>query len=315
MKRHGKLYEQVWSIENLRLALYKAQKGKKKQRSVIRFMQKEEENLLILQNELRDKTYKTSPYTTFTLVQEKVRLIHRLPFRDRICHHAIANIIIPILYPTLTADTYSCIPDRGIHKASYKLRRALQNPNNKYVLKFDIRKYYPNVKNEILKVLLRRKIKDKDLLWLMDEIVDSAIGLPLGNYLSQVFANLYLNNFAHWLKEQKNIEELFIYMDDVVILAETKEELHILFKEIEIYLADKLQLQIKPDWRVFPIELGIDFVGYVHFRTHVRLRKRIKKRFAKMLRYRYRKESIASYNGWITHCDGKNLKSKLLKQL
>lgn len=312
MKRHGNLYEKVWSIDNLRIALQKARKGKKKQRSVRRFMEKEEENLLRLQNMLRDKTYKTSPYTTFTLVQEKARFIHRLPFIDRVCHHAIANIITPIFYPMFTSDTYSCIPGRGIHKASYSLREALKNPNHNYVLKFDIRKYYPNVKHEILKQLVRRKIKDKDLLWLLDEIIDSAEGLPIGNYLSQIFANLYLNGFDHFLKEQKKISDCYRYMDDVVILGETKSELHILFKEIEFYLQDKLQLQIKPDWRVFPVELGTNFVGYVHFKTHVLLRPRIKRRFARMLAKRYRKGSISAYNGWVSHCNGKHLMKKLL---
>lgn len=103
-------------------------------------------------------------------------------------------------------------------------------------------------------------------------------------------------------------------MDDIVILAETKQELHALFKEIETYLGGKLQLQIKPNWRVFPVELGIDFCGYVHYPTHTRLRKRIKKRFAKMLAKRYRKLSVPSYIGWCKHSDSKNLIRKLLNQ-
>ncbi len=321
MKRHGNIYERVWSIENLRLALYNAQKGKKKQRSVKRFLEKEEENLLILQNELRDKAYKTSPYTTFILKQEKVRKIHRLPFRDRVCHHAIAQIVIPILYPTFTADTYSCIPLRGIHKCSYNLRKALQNPNNKYVLKFDVRKYYESINHSILKTLLRRKIKDNAVLWLLDEVIDSirgggesAIGIPIGNYCSQIFANLYLSGFDHWIKEAKKVGEYMRYMDDIVVLAETKQELHQLFKEIELYLNSKLQLSIKPNWRVFPVELGIDMVGYVHYKDYTGLRKRIKQRFARMMRRRYRKESFASYAGWTSHCDAKNLIKKLLNQ-
>lgn len=176
MKRKGNLYDKVWSIDNLRLALYNARKGKKRQRSVIRFMEKEEENLLLLQNELRDKTYRTSPYTTFVLVQDKVRNIHRLPFRDRVCHHAIAAILTPILYPTFTADTYSSIPGRGVHSCSYKLRAALKNPMNKYVLKLDVKKYYENINHSVLKMFIRRKIKDNDFLWLLDEIISSVGG-------------------------------------------------------------------------------------------------------------------------------------------
>jgi hypothetical protein len=183
-----------------------------------------------------------------------------------------------------------------------------------YVLKFDVRKYYPSVDHAILKELIRRKIKDPEMLWLLFGIVDSAPGLPIGNYLSQNLANLYLTPFDHWLKEKKRIKYCFRYMDDVVILGATKQELHALMVEILDYLGSFLKLEIKPNWRVYPIELGTDFGGYVHFRYHTRIRKRIKKSFAKMLMTRPRKQSISAYGGWLKHCDGKHLMKTLIRQ-
>jgi RNA-directed DNA polymerase len=130
---------------------------------------------------------------------------YRLPyFPDRITHHAVMNILEPIFMQLFTSDTYSCIKKRGIHAAALAVKKALRNePATRYCLKLDIKKFYPNIDHQVLKHLLRRKFKDEDLLWLLDEIIDSAPGLPIGNYLSQYFANFYLTYFDHWIKKQK----------------------------------------------------------------------------------------------------------------
>ncbi|MNR07043.1 reverse transcriptase [compost metagenome] len=177
----------------------------------------------------------------------------------------------------------------------------------------DIVKFYPNVDHDILKALLRKKFKDNDLLWLLDEIIDSADGLPIGNYLSQYFANFYLTYFDHWIKEQKGVKYYFRYADDIVILSNNKPHLHEILFDIKQYLSTNLKLQVKGNYQVFPVEArGIDFVGYKFYHTHTLLRKSIKKRFAKAVSKTKNKAIIAAYNGWAKHCDSKHLLKKLL---
>jgi RNA-directed DNA polymerase len=314
MKRINNLFKQVYSMENLRLADMRARKGKSKQYGVIQHDKNREQNLFSLHEMLRTKTYKTSEYTTFKIYEPKEREIFRLPyFPDRITHHAVMNVLESVFVSTFTADTYSCIKGRGIHGAFYKLRKALLDQDGTaYCLKLDIKKFYPNVNHDILKQLLRRKIKDTDMLWLLDEIIDSTEGLPIGNYLSQYLANFYLTYFDHWLKEEKSVKYYFRYADDIVILSSNKPELHKLLTEIRQYLEIKLDLTVKENYQVFPVAArGIDFIGYVFYHSHVLLRKGIKKNFARMMAKRRNKASIASYNGWASHCNSKHLMKKL----
>ncbi len=317
MKRIGNLYERIYSIDNLKLADAIARKGKSSQPGVIKHDQTREANIVHLHEMLKSKTYKTSEYTTFTIFEPKERLIFRLPYYpDRITHHAVMNVLESIFVSTFTADTYSCIKGKGIHAAANAVKMALQDVDaTKYCLKLDVKKFYPSVDHEILKQLLRRKIKDNDLLWLLDEIIDSTDGLPIGNYLSQYFANFYLCYFDHWMKEQKRVKYYFRYADDIVILASNKPHLHQLLGEIRNYLRENLKLTIKDNYQVFPVSArGIDFVGYVFFHTHTLLRKSIKQNFARMLKKRRNAQSIASYNGWAVHCNSKNLMKKLLNE-
>jgi retron-type reverse transcriptase len=299
----------------LQLADKKAQKGKASQYGVQMHNKNRESNITLLHEILKTKTYKTSEYKTFIIHEPKERKVYSLPyFPDRIVHHAIMNILEPIFLSVFTADTYSCIKDRGIHAAAYGVKSALKDiPETKYCLKLDVKKFYPSVDHEILKVLLRRKIKDRDLLWLLDEIIDSTNGLPIGNYLSQYFANFYLTYFDHWLKEVKGVRYYFRYTDDLVILSGSKTYLHGLLSEIREYLDVELKLTVKGNYQVFPVaSRGIDFVGYCFYHTHVGLRKSIKQNFARMLAKRRNRASIASYFGWAVHCDSKHLLKKLL---
>jgi retron-type reverse transcriptase len=150
------------------------------------------------------------------------------------------------------------------------------------------------------------------LLWLLDEIIDSAPGLPIGNYLSQYLANFYLTYFDHWLKEEKRVKYYYRYADDVVILSGNKRELHQLLEDIKLYL-EELKLEVKENHQVFPVARGIDYVGYVFYHTHIRLRKQIKKNFARKISRNPTHASTASYLGWLSHCNGKHLTKKLLK--
>lgn len=317
MKRVGNLYQQVCDINNLYKADSLAQRGKAKQYGVTVHNRQQDENLYALQNMLLDKTYKTSAYTVFKVFEPKEREVYRLPyFPDRITHYAVLNVLEPVFMSVFTADTYSSIKGKGIHAALKGVRKALNDTENtEYCLKFDITKFYPSVDHDILKALLRKKFKDKDLLWLLDEIIDSAPGLPIGNYLSQFFANFYLTYFDHWLKESKGVKYYFRYADDIVILSKSKSDLHQLLSECRDYLSINLRLQIKSNYQVFPVKArGIDFVGYKCFHTHTLLRKSIKKRFAKAVKAGKGKNSVDSYKGWAIHADSKNLIKKLLDE-
>lgn len=315
MKRIGNIYHKITDLDNLRLADQKARKGKTNTHGVKLFDRNPEGNLMLLQESLINNSYKTSQYDVFTVYEPKERLVYRLPyFPDRITHHAIMNVLEPIFVANFTVDTYSCIKGKGIHACANAVKQALKDvPSTTYCLKLDIKKFYPSINHQILKALLRRKFKDNDLLWLLDEIIDSAPGLPIGNYLSQYLANFYLSYFDHWIKEQKRVKYYFRYADDLVILASSKPYLHELFNDIEAYFKTHLKLNIKGNYQVFPVSArGIDFIGYKFYHTHTLLRKQIKKNFAKMLKNNPNEASIASYKGWSKHCDSKHLIKTLL---
>ena len=317
MKRLNMLFEKIASIENLELADQKARKGKKDQYGIKLHDRNQAANIQALHEMLVNRTYKTSPYTTFKIYEPKEREIFRLPyFPDRITHHAVMNILEPIFISSFTADTYSCIKGRGIHAAANGVKKALRDTQGtQYCLKLDIRKFYPSIHHGVLKGLLRRKFKDDGLLWLLDEIIDSVQGLPIGNYLSQYFANFYLTYFDHWLKEEKNVRYYFRYCDDLVILSSDKSHLHGLLADIRAYLAEELKLTIKDNYQVFPVPArGIDFVGYKFFHTHTLLRKSIKKNFARKVARSKALPSIASYYGWAKHCNSNHLLKKLLHE-
>lgn len=315
MKRVNHLFGQITSLDNLRLADQKASKGKTKQYGVVVHLRNQQENLLELQKMLEEGSFHTSPYQTFKVYEPKEREVYRLPyFPDRIVHHAIMNILEPLFVSVFTKDTYSCIKGKGIHAAQRTLKKALKDiPATTYCLKMDIRKFYPSVDHDILKALLRRKIKDNRLLALLDEIIDSAPGIPIGNYLSQYFANFYLTYFDHWIKEELKVKHYFRYADDLVILSGDKPTLHGYLAEIRTHLRDRLRLDVKGNYQVFPVRSrSIDFLGYRFYHSHILLRKSIKKSFARKVSKGANLQVIASYMGWASHCNSKHLIKKLV---
>lgn len=321
MKRLNNLYDKILSIDNLLMADEIARKGKSKQPGIIEFDKNRDQNIADIYRDLVNQSYKTSEYTIFTVYEKKERVIYRLPFRDRVVHHAIMNVLEPMFVATFTADTYACIKGRGIHAAVQSVKNALNDSKGtKYCMKLDIRKFYPSIDHGILKQLLSKKIKDNELLNLLDGIIDSADGLPIGNYLSQYFANFYLSYFDHWLKELIGVPYYWRYADDLVFLSDSKEKLHQLLSKITDYLSNNLHLQVKGNYQIFPVaSRGIDFLGYVIFHTHTRLRKTIKVSFARavargnrMIDQRKIRASLASYGGWAKHCNSKHLLKKLM---
>jgi RNA-directed DNA polymerase len=316
MKRFDNLYSVVSSIENIEAAYFIAQEGKSKQKGVIKFNQDVAGNLHLIKHQIETKTYSTSPYNTFSIRDPKVRVISSLPFYYRVVHHAVMLPTEKIFVSTFTADTYSSIKGRGTHHAARKLHRALKDvPGTQYCLKLDIRQFYPSVNNGILKQMLRRKFKDNDLLWLFDEIIDSAAGLPIGNYPSQYLANFYLSYFDHWLKEVKGVKYYFRYCDDMVILSHDKTFLHQLLADIRTYLGVNLRLEIKSNYQVFPVAArGIDFVGYVFFHSHTLIRKSTKQNYCRMMLRNWNSQSEAGFKGWLKHCNSINLQRKIAER-
>lgn len=332
MKRIGYLYDKIYAMENLKLADKNARKGKGWYKEVCMVDDDEKYYLSVLQEQLINQSYNTSEYTIFERVEgRKVREIYKLPyFPDRICQWALLQVIEPILMKQLVRDTYSAIPGRGIHLALNRLTSSIKKDREgtKYCLKLDVKKYYPNINHDILKSIYRRIFKDKKVLWLIDEIIDSTEGnkgIPIGNYMSQWSGNLYLSPFDHWIKEVKGIKHYYRYMDDIVILHESKEYLHQLKKEIDMFLFSELDLELKDNWQVFPTAVrGIDFLGYRVFPDYVLLRKSTVKRMKSKVReiHKYLKVngrmnhnqwcSLNSYDGWLLYCNSYRLKQKYI---
>jgi len=220
---------------------------------------------------------------------------------------------------TLIADTYSSLKGRGIHKGVKRIKAALTDKENTtYCLKLDVRKFYPSINHDILKTVLQRKIKDPDVMWILNETIDSTDGVPIGNYLSQHFGNLYLSGFDHYMKEQIHCKYYFRYCDDVVILHASKEHLADLRIKASEYLEKNLKLQLKSNWQVFPVGIrGIDFLGYRFYYTHIILRKSIATKFKQTIAQIKSStpktigmvNSIMSYQGWMKYANCHNLRT------
>ena len=244
------------------------------------------------------------------------------------------NVVKDFWTKQFIPNTYSCIEGRGINKCVKDLKRDLRRCkyDTDYCLKLDIKKFYPSINHDCLKQILSRKIKDVKFLQILYEIIDSVndyvdnpgTGVPIGNYLSQYFANLYLSEFDRWCKQELHCQFYYRYCDDIVILSNSKEYLHKILICIKLYLKHKLKLQIKDNYQIFPVESrGIDFVGYVFRHNYTRIRKGIKLNVFNLIK-KYKKnkinresfiKSLVSYLGIFKHANSKYLLHKLEKEL
>lgn len=286
-----------------------------------------ERYLTALQKMLIDGRFKTSKYVAMIKqCSGKQRDILKLPYYpDRIVHHCIVQVLAGVWYKALIRDTFACIPGRGIHDGLRRIKHALRDrPGTRYCLKIDVQKFYPSVDHAILKTIIRRKIKDVKVLDLIDEIIDStSAGVPIGNYLSQHFGNLYLNGYDHWMKEARGCRYYYRYCDDVVVLDGCKERLHQLRKDTARYWSEHLNLTMKPNWQVFPVDArGIDFLGYRFFHGYTLLRKSLARRAVTKMR-RIKRHwrripprsvigSVVSYDGWMRHANCLNLRRSVI---
>ncbi|CCJ32906.1 reverse transcriptase/maturase family protein [Caloramator australicus] len=347
MKRYNNLYEKIYDFENLYEAYKEARRCKRYREEVLKFSSNLEENLIQIQNELIWKMYKVGRYREFYVYEPKKRLIMALPFKDRVVQWAIYRVLNPIYNKTFIEHSYACRIGKGTHKAAQKLqywlRKVSRKPGKWYYLKLDISKYFYRIDHEVLTKILRRKIKDKNLIWLLELIIKSedtkfglplngepgeserigGKGIPIGNLTSQLFANIYLNELDQFVKHVLKVKYYMRYMDDVIVLSNNKKHLHYLKAEIENYLNNELKLHLNNKTAIRPITLGIEFVGYKLWPTHVKLKKKTSlkiKRRLKYLKKAFKRKGISfsiinstvqSYMGLLKHCNSYGLRKKI----
>ena len=315
MKRYGYLIEQVIEESNLQEAFHMVMRGKKRTRTVRYFKKNRDAILQEISEEIKTGRYAPSGFREFTVMENgKLRDIQSLPFKDRIALHAIMAVLNKALGGMLIRDTYASLPNRGIHDGLNRIRMALKDvPGTGYCLKLDLKKFYHNVDQDILIERLGRKIKDRMMLDTLVRIIRSfGPGLAIGYHSSQLLGNFYLCLLDHFVKYDLRVKHYFRYCDDIVILAPTKEYLHDVLGKMREVIEGQLHLTVKKNYQIFPVESrGIDFLGYVIRHNYVLVRKHIKQRVARRLHkvksWKRRYVVLASFWGWIKHCNGKHL--------
>ena len=294
MKRYGHLFERVVDYRSLLNAVQRARRGKGDRPEVARFLFDLEPNLLRLQEELLSGAYRMRPYRAFVIREPKHREICAAHFRDRVVHHSVCAALDPIFEASLIADTYACRRRKGTHAAVRRLQQLLRR--SRYVLMGDVRRFFETVDHGVLKTLYRRKIRDRVLLALLDRIVDHPMpvgvpgsGLPIGNLTSQHFANLYLGELDHLVKERLRLPGYVRYMDDFAIFADSKAQLHETLARVREFLGGTLRLELREErTHIAPVSQGAPFLGFRVFpgvvrldgRKLARLRRRIRAREA-----------------------------------
>ena len=339
MKRINNIYDKIISLDNLRLADEKARKNKRKQYGVRLHDKHREADILRLHDMLIERRYKTSAYDEFKINEghqrnKKERDISRLPYYpDRILHHAIMNVLEKFFVSKFTYNTFSCIKGRGIEGCARYTEKLIKRYEGRklYCLKMDIKKFYPSINHDVLKCQLKHIIKDKDVLSLLFEIIDSHEGIPIGNYTSQYFANLNLSPLMHKLSEEWHMDAAE-YADDIIVLSDDKSKLHTLFREkIKPFIENELKLKVKDNWQIFPVAenkydkhgRNIDYVGYKFYRKQKLIRKSIKYNYCKCISQLNKnndisqkgyKRKISAWLGWAKHSNSINLLRTTIKK-
>lgn len=320
MKRYGYLIEKIVEESNLLEAFSMVMRGKKRSRTVRYFKKNRDKILADLADEIKSGKYAPEGFREFEVEENgKVREIQSLPFKDRIALHAIMTVLYrDVLGGMMIRDTYASLPKRGIHDGLNRLRKALKDRSNtEYCLKLDLKKFYHSVDQEVLIKRLRRKIKDETLMQTLIRIIRSyGPGLAIGYHSSQLLGNFYLCLLDHYMKAELGVKYYFRYCDDVVVLGPDKAYLHGIFAKLRKVVEEELHLTIKQNWQIFPVEArGIDFLGYVTRHDYVLVRKHIKQKVARRLQKVKSKKRkyvvLASFWGWVKHCNGKHLFFKL----
>jgi hypothetical protein len=278
MKRRGQLFEEIISFANLLAAAHKTLRGQKDRPAAAQLYFRLEPELLALQEELATGTYQPRPYRVFEIFEPKRRVICAADIRDRVVHHALCNVVGPLFERTMISDTFACRAGKGAHAAVARAQHFAQR--QAYYLQCDVRQYFASIDHPALKALLRRKLKDPRVLLLLEQIIDhplpvaaqAGVGLPIGNLTSQYFANLYLGELDHFVKERLRASGYLRYMDDFVVFGADKASLRAIHTQAQEFLTSSLRLQLKERATVLaPVSQGLALLGFRVFPQQVRL--------------------------------------------
>lgn len=331
MKKDKQITFESWTNpDTIEAAQMLSAKGKNDKPSVRRFSENRREMSKQLSKSLKDGTYKSMPYKPEKINDNgKERDLLKSVHRDHVVRRAFMLRIEKVLYESFIRHTYAALPLRGSQQAAGHVFFALNHypDSTKYCLKLDVRKYFDSIDREILKHMMSKRFADKRTIEFSNTLIDEppgkkkGKGIPIGNYPSQWFANLYLSEFDHWITEEQRFKHYYRYMDDIVVLAADKDQLRRLMREIAWYFKSKLQLTIKDNWQIFPVaSRGIDFVGYRIFPNYVILRKktfnRLRHRCLQLRKIAYEREltnneksSLFAYLGRVKFCTPKARKT------
>ena len=326
----NKYYEKL-TYDKLMEAHIKSRKGKGYRKEIILFNLKQEEYIMWLLEKLKDKTYKHGGYTVFYVTEPKVRKIEKSRYIDRIVHRwVVDNFLEPYFVPQFVNTSYACIKERGMHRASMYVKKTMNHLERiwgeYYILKMDVRKYFDNINKEILLKILKRKIKDKDIIWLLTEILyaqKKEKGLEIGNYTSQMFANIYLNEVDQYIKHKLKVKYYCRYMDDSIIMVKTKQEAKEMLDKIRKYLLENLELELNQKTQIFKNKQGVNFCGYKIKENNIKIRdkgkRKLKNKIKKLkyeiregkLTYKEARKYLAGHMGYIKYANCNNLLEKL----
>jgi len=317
-------FKRIISVENLLLAWQEFVRGKRNKRDVQMFQFHLMDNVLILHEELKNKTYHHGGYHHFRISDPKPRDIHKASVKDRLVHHAIYRVLYPYFHLRFIADSYSCQKGKGTHRAIARFREfsyqiSKNNTRTGWVLKCDTKKFFASINHQILFSILEQQIQDADTLRLLKNIVSSfqtpgklQTGLPLGNLTSQLLVNIYMNEFDQFVKHRFKVKHYIRYADDFVFLSEDREVLEALIFPVAQELRDRLSLELHPN-KLFikTIASGVDFLGWVHFVDHRVLRTATKRRMLRKLAGPSNEAMISSYLGMLSHGNTEKLRGLL----
>jgi len=324
----SKKFEDIISLENLLEAWKEFERGKKNRKDVQEFSLRLLDNIFSLHRDLLNHTHKHGGYQAFKINDPKPRDIFKASVRDRLLHHAIYRILYPFFEKTFIADSYSCRIGKGTHRAinrfrAFAYRASKNNTKTCWILKCDIRKFFANIDHGILLSILCEYIPDKNIVWLFGNVIESfssarlGIGLPLGNLTSQLFVNIYLNEFDQFMKHKLKAKYYIRYCDDFVILSGDKKRLENIIFPIKTFLKEKLRLDLHPD-KIYlkTLASGVDFLGTINFFDHRILRTKTKRRIWRRIKekkFLLREDllleesfnqTLQSYLGILKHCRG-----------
>ena len=314
------IFEDIVSIENLLKAWREFVRRKRDRKDIQEYYRNLMDNILELHQDLTNHTYKHGGYQAFNICDPKPRNIHKALVRDRLLHHAIHRILYPFFDRLFSSDSFSCRDGKGTHKALNRFRQFsyIASKNNTtvcWILKCDIKKFFANIDQVTLMDILRKYIPDQKIILLLNQIIfsfpesNSRVGLPLGNLTSQLFVNIYMNEFDQFIKHKLKAKFYIRYADDFVLLSDSQQELIDMIKPIGGFLKNTLNLQMHPN-KIFikTLNSGVDFLGWVNFFDHRVLRTTTKKRMFKRIGISDTSKVTSSYLGLLNHGNTYKLK-------